>query len=51
MTGLSDLHLDYQACKVLLTVTEESGHIKTLGKGIAEDQKGNTSKSRDMCSR
>lgn len=44
MTGLSDLHLDFQACRIL-TVIKESCHIKHLAKdkwisySIAEGQK------------
>lgn len=32
MTGLCDLHFDYQAYRIF-TVIEESGHIKLLAKG------------------
>lgn len=32
MTGLCDLHFDYEAYRIL-TVTEESSHMKHLTKG------------------
>ena len=38
MTGLPDLHFDYQAHRIL-TAIEESSHIKHLEKGLLKTRK------------
>lgn len=44
MTGLSDLHFDYQACRIL-TVIDVSGHIKHLAKELHGTRKAKIASS------